>query len=153
MTDPTVDELGTEILRALGGALAKTDPVPSWVSEAARAAFGWRNLDAELAQLVYDSAGAGAGVGMRAETADRQMTFEAPGVEIEVMVVNQSRRLVGQLVPPQAATVTLTVGDQSLTAEADSLGRFGFEGVSPGRVRLSIRTASGRVVATEWVLI
>jgi hypothetical protein len=69
------------------------------------------------------------------------------------MVVDQNRRLVGQLVPPQPATITLAVGDHSLVAEADSLGRFSFEGVSPGRARLSIKTARGRLVTTEWVLI
>ncbi|MGQ0848965.1 MAG: hypothetical protein ACT4OP_07590 [Actinomycetota bacterium] len=158
MTRPTPDEPGAQlqadrVLGTLGRALERIDPVPTWVTDAARAALSWRTIDAELAELTFDSASAGSMAGMRAELTDRQMTFAAPGVEIEVMVVGDTRRLVGQLVPPQSAEVSLETDDGRAAGLADTLGRFSFEGVRPGRVRLSIRTAESRTVFTEWVLI
>ena len=99
--------------------------------EAARAASTWRTIDQELAELVFDSATELAGV--RSEDTARQLTFRAPGVEIEVMMVDESsRRIVGQLVPPQAATMRLTGGDRETEQEVDRLGRFTFDGVPPG---------------------
>ena len=42
-------------LRAL---FARVDPVPPLLDDAARAAFTWRTVDAELAELMRDSADA-----------------------------------------------------------------------------------------------
>ena len=53
MTD---DDATTEAdLRAL---FAHVDPVPPLLDDAARAAFTWRTIDAELAELMRDSADA-----------------------------------------------------------------------------------------------
>lgn len=148
MNDPSKDD----VLSALAKALEHLDPVPEWVTGASREAFTWRTIDAELAELVFDSARDQL-IGVRAEVLDRQMTFQAPGVDIEIMVAGESRQLVGQLVPPQVATVVLTSSDYIAEKTTDSVGRFDFTGVTPGRVRLSIRTADGRMITTEWVVI
>jgi hypothetical protein len=140
-----------ELLELLGRALRVADPVPEHVIEAARAASTWRTIDQELAELVFDSATELAGV--RSEDTARQLTFRAPGVEIEVMVVDESkRRVVGQLVPPQAATIRLTGGDRETEQVVDRLGRFTFDGVPPGPIRLSVLIDAERVVTTQWVL-
>jgi hypothetical protein len=140
-----------ELLELLGRALRVADPVPEHVLEAARAASTWRTIDQELAELVFDSATERAGV--RSEDTARQLTFRAPGVEIEVMVVDESsRRIAGQLVPPQVATVRLTGGDREIEQQADRLGRFMFDGVPPGPVRLSVVVDGTRLIATEWTL-
>ncbi len=76
--------------------------------------------------------------------ANRQVTFRAPGVEIEVMVIeNGSRRLVGQLVPPAIHTVELVGADAVHSVESDELGRFTFDALEPGPVRLVV-LADGR---------
>lgn len=141
-----------ELLGLVGQALAAFDPVPDHVLEGARAAFTWRTIDAELAELVFDSSRELAGV--RAEEANRQVTFQAPGVEIEVMLIeNGTRRLVGQLVPPSSKRIELVGADNVLTTEADRLGRFTFDDVAPGPVRLVVLDGDGaRIVQTEWVL-
>src|SRR5688572_26855827 len=72
-------------IATLGDAIRHTDPVPEHVLAGARAAFTWRTIDAELAELVFDSASELTGV--RSETMSRQVTFQAPGVEIEVMLI------------------------------------------------------------------
>jgi hypothetical protein len=141
-----------ELLERLGQALRGADPVPDRVLAAARAAWTWRTIDQELAELVFDSATERAGV--RSEDTARQLTFRAPGVEIEVMVVDAAtRRIVGQLVPPQEASVRITGEAGAQACETDRLGRFGFDGVPPGPVRLGVRAADGTTVTTEWVLL
>jgi hypothetical protein len=140
------------LLAMLTDALAAADPVPPSVIEGARAAFTWRTIDTELAELVFDSAHDLAGV--RGADENRQITFQAPGVEIEVMVIDDgSRCLVGQLIPPAGMTVELVAGDTVRSEATDRLGRFTFDDVAPGPVRLVVLDTEGeRVVQTEWVL-
>lgn len=141
-----------ELLALMGRALRTADPVPERVLEGARAAWTWRTIDDELATLVFDSAAELTGV--RSEDTARQLTFRAPGMEIEVMVVDETtRRLVGQLVPPGSFTITLLAGDTELSQPTDRLGRFAFDDVAPGPVRLLVADPDGTaVVTTEWVL-
>ena len=158
MTEHYSDE---QLLNRLAEALGSADPMPPEVAEAAKATFTWRTIDAELAALVFDSSSDEL-VGVRgAETAAgtdsaRQMTFRTPGVEIELVVVSEtSRRLVGQLVPPQAAEIELHHEDFTATAQSDSLGRFLFHDVPTGSVRLTCRLPDedGAVIQTEWIII
>jgi hypothetical protein len=158
MTDPT--ELGPDVtdeqlLHVLARALGESEPIPERVLEGARAAVTWRTIDAELAdlaELVFDSARDEAGV--RSEDINRQMTFQAPGVEIEVMVIdNGARRLIGQLVPGAEMMVQLTAGEVVQEVQTDDLGRFSFDDVAPGPVRLVVSTDGRPVVRTEWMLL
>ena len=142
-----------ELLELVGRALRAAEPVPERVLSGARAAWTWRTIDQELAELVFDSATELTGV--RSEDTARQLTFRAPGMEIEVMVVDEaSRRIVGQLIPPGSFMVTLHAGDQALEEITDRLGRFSFESVAPGPVRITVADPDrGHVVATEWMLL
>ena len=143
-----------ELLELLGRALRAADPVPDHVIAGAQAAWTWRTIDQELAELVFDSAAELTGV--RSEDTARQLTFRSPGMEIEVMVVDEaSRRIVGQLVPPGTFTVQLLTNDDVVREEsADRLGRFAFDAVAPGPIRLAVIDADGtHVVTTEWTLL
>ena len=145
------DETMMEELRGLVG---RVDPVPELVDEAARAAFTWRTVDAELAELMRDSAEAEAlalrGVG----TGPRLLSFESPRVAIEAEVTvlgPRERRLAGQIVPPLAATVVFEQGGVRLTAQADELGRFAFDRVGAGPARLRATLPDGGMeIATPW---
>jgi hypothetical protein len=141
------------LLGLLGNALRAVDPVPDHVVEGARAAWTWRTIDAELAELVFDSATELTGV--RSEDQLRQVTFRAPGIEIEVMVIDDvSRRIVGQLVPAAEMTIELAGSDRVISTRADRLGRFGFDEVLAGPVRLTVLGDAGEpVVHTEWTLL
>lgn len=141
-----------DLLALLGRALAASDPVPDRVTDAAKAAYTWRTIDTELAELVYDSARDLAGV--RSEDLDRQLTFQAPGVEIEVMMVDpDARRVVGQLIPPAEMQIELVAGDEVTAVTSDRLGRFSFDDLAPGPVRLVVLGLEGqRMVQTEWVI-
>jgi hypothetical protein len=139
-------------IATLSDAIRLADPVPEHVLAGARAAFTWRTIDAELAELVFDSASELTGV--RSETSPRQVTFQAPGVEIEIMVIDTgARRLVGQLVPPAEMTVELIAGGDTRTMTCDDLGRFAFDGLAPGPVRLVVSSEGQPVVRTEWMLL
>ncbi|MDQ3783085.1 MAG: hypothetical protein M3349_09145 [Actinomycetota bacterium] len=145
MTD---DQLMADLARAL----VLTDPVPATVTEFAKASFDWRDIDAQMAELVYDSAEAGL-VGVRGDEQSRQLTFRAPGVEIEVELVSErSRRIVGQLVPPQETVVELRFDGSALETTTDRLGRFSFDDVPTGPISLRCNVGDDQSVRTDWVL-
>ena len=141
------------LIEALSRALDATDPIPDHVVEAAREAIFWRTIDAELAELVFDSS-TELLTSVRGADLVRQVTFRSPGVEIEIMVTDEGNcRLVGQLVPPQVAQVELRSGNQVLTTSTDSLGRFTFADVQRGSVQLAVRLQAGALVVTDWLVI
>lgn len=142
-----------ELLVVLGEALAATDPVPPAVHEYAVAGFGWRTIDADLAELVFDSAVAEL-AGVRGAEETREITFRAPGIEIEVVVLTEdTRRIVGQLVPPQQAVIELRSVDGSVRrVESDDLGRFSVTDVPTGNVSLRCILDDDQTVQTDWVI-
>lgn len=132
----------------------RLDPVPSDAFEAAIASFSWRNLDAELADLVFDSAAASAElVGVRSTRVSRQLTFEAPHLAVELEVDDQADcALVGQLVPPDSAEVEICSPGASLSLHADQRGRFWARAFPGPVVSLRIRPrASEFWVTTPWI--
>jgi hypothetical protein len=76
-------------------------------------------------------------------------------VEIEVMVVDAARRrLIGQLIPPGEADIELVSGDRVRSLRSDALGRFSFDEIEPGPVRIVVLGADGqRAAQTEWMLL
>jgi hypothetical protein len=142
-----------DLLAALRRALDVVDGPPEYVMAHARDVFIWQSLDAELAELVYDSRAQDSTL-VRGADATREVTFRAPGIEVEVMVVNERQRsLVGQVVPGQQADVELLHGEGTMTTHTDALGRFTFEHVSPGPIKLVVITLSGARVHTEGLVI
>jgi hypothetical protein len=154
MAEQSFDPLLTE----LRSVLDKADPVPDAVLAAARASFTWRTIDSELAELSADSRDAlTSAAGTRAVGgAARLLTFEAPGVEIEVEVAEtgSTRRLTGQLVPPESAQITVRWVSGSIETRADEFGRFTVDGVPAATVSLTIiRPAAPHPVVTSWIAI
>jgi hypothetical protein len=146
------DHEDAELLTALGHAFDVIDPPPEHVIASAREAFVWQSLDAALAELVYDSETHDDMAVRGAET--REVTFRAPGIEVEVMVVSERHRsLVGQVVPAQEADVELLHGGGSTATRTDTLGRFAFDRVAAGAVKLVVVTAAGTRVQTEGLII
>ncbi len=151
--DPTLppesDDIPDETLEQLRVLAAQLDPVPEYVVAAAKAAWGWRTLDSELAELTYDSLfDAERLVGVRGQ-GTRQLTFTSDHDSIEVEVDDVERRLVDQHVPPGAASVEVRGPDGVAHAEADDLGRFVIERL-PHPFSIRIRRPSGESVHTEW---
>lgn len=151
------DDRLTDELRALAN---RVDPPPDLLGELARAAFGWRSIDAQLAELTYDSAvdeSLAQAVRGPARTT-RLLTFDAAGitVEVEVTVQGEQRRLMGQIVPMQPMVVEIRHSGGVTPAESDELGRFAADGLPWGPVSLRCHVAAGdeaRVVHTDWATI
>jgi len=145
------------LLDELRSLLDRVDPVPRDVSEFARAALGWRRLDAELAELLTDSAvEADSAALVRSEDGTRWLTFRSTelAIDVEVLANGDGRLLLGQLAPPpESATVEVQSADGTVvaSAESDALGRFRFALESGGTVRLRVIPPAGRPVETSWL--
>jgi hypothetical protein len=136
---PAASEEDERLLLELRAIVNHGDPVPRAVIDAAIASFTWRTIEAELARIVFDSAVDQEVLAVvRGGAEPRLLTFEAPGlsVEVEVAPVGPRRRLVGQLIPPQPARIEVRHADGTLTVTADRLGRFHAAEVSAGLVSL-----------------
>lgn len=140
------------LLAALQHALAARQAVPAEFVEAGQSAFAWHNIDAELAQLTYDSVRDAEPVAAtRAEAASiRALTFTSAHLTIELEVTPDS--LVGQIVPVQAATIEVQAraGDPVPVA-ADEIGCFLIHPIPRGPFRLHCRLAAGDDVLTNWI--
>ncbi|GAA4205176.1 hypothetical protein GCM10022252_65320 [Streptosporangium oxazolinicum] len=141
------DELEAELRRAI----ELFDPVPSHLQQIAVEAFTLRTLDAELAELVFDSLSGPSQV--RGEGQPRMLTFQGAGltVDLEVTVTATGGRVVGQLMPPRHLEVEV-LGGHPVTLAADDLGRFIYEDVPPGPFSLRCRLGDATVV-TEWITV
>lgn len=144
------------LLADLGRVLRTGDPVPSDVTLAGRSAIIWRRMDADLAELLEDSATEGALAGTRGDaTGWRALTFESPtgiAIEVEVVLEGAGRTMLGQLIPAAPGRVALRHGRTQTISTADEMGRFRFDGVPSGPVSLRVEHVDGPV-ETGWVTI
>lgn len=141
-----------QLLSAVKTALAAADEVPRRFVEIGKASFTWRDIDAELAALTYDSAAdALAGAGTRAEPASlRCLTFDASRLTIEIEIIGEA--LHGQLVPPQPGEVEIRhANGTSSTAPVNDVGYFTATPVPAGTFRIYCHTANDIVVQTDWI--
>ena len=147
----TSDEL---LLAELRAAVEQHDPVPAGSIEAARAAFAWRTFDAEVAELLFDSARDDELAGVRGAGSDRLLSFEgeALAVELGVTGLGQQRTLTGQIDPPARTSVEVRSLQGSTMLETDGLGRFSF-GIATGPVSLRVLRGDGPPLETPWTLI
>lgn len=139
------------LLVELGRAVRAGAEVPAGFIAAGKAAFTWRNVDAELATLGFDSAVTPAMAGTRAEQATlRALTFVASQLTVEVEVTADA--LLGQVVPPAAGEVEVHgAKGPAGTVTIDEIGWFVVRPVPDRMVRLLIRTTGGQSVLTPWV--
>lgn len=139
------DELGAQVRRML----AEVDPVPQAALDAASAAFGWRNIDAELATLTSDTLLVEV-TGVRG-TPPRLLSFTAGevSIDLEVTAEDETVRVLGQLMPQQPAEVTVEHAGGGLSTTADPMGRFAVAGLPVDWLRVVVTTPAGRS-RTEW---
>jgi hypothetical protein len=142
------------LLAALGQALKAREAVPAWFIETGKNAFAWHNIDAELAQLTYDSDQDQRAVAVvRSETASiRALTFTSAHLTLELEVTGNL--LLGQLLPPRAGQLEIhTKAGVISTTEVDEIGCFSVDPIPDSPFRLRCRTADGTDVLTGWITI
>ena len=147
----TSDDILIARLRTLAN---QADAPPEMVLQAARAAFLMRRIDAELAELVLDSAVDVGPVAVRAGETDavRMLSFETDSVSIEVQVtdIDGLRSLLG-LVSGASGLVEVETAAGRSSVDLDGLGRFSVPNVPAGAVRLHLTADTGAAVTTSWV--
>ena len=139
-----------QLLAALGDAIRARQAVPDSFIDMGKGAYAWHNIDAELAQLTYDSSREPA-AGLRSETASiRALTFTSAHLSLELEVTDGS--LLGQVIPPQAGTLeTQTRAGTTTSTPVDEIGCFAVEPIPASPFRLRYRTADGADVLTGWI--
>lgn len=155
MSEHTPDDA---LLAELRGLVSRHDPVPPQVTEFAKAALGWRRVDAELAEILADSALTGAAAGTRSGAQGPRsvsLRAEALTVDLQIELDGDSVLILGQIAPAVTASVEAERDDATSagSAEADSLGRFRLVIRGGGRIRLRIERAGAPPVETAWLSI
>lgn len=143
-----------QLMADLAEALRSAGSVPPEVVSAAKAVFDLRTLDAELAQLTYDSRLDPELVGaMRADKLSvRSLVFGMGELNLDVDVLPDA--LVGQVTPVQEGRVSLESRDgRSVEADIDDTGMFSVAWTGSGEVRLHVHLATGSSFVTEWTRI
>jgi hypothetical protein len=141
-----------QLLAALGEALQGP---PGSLVEEAKALYTWREVDAELAQLIHDSAlDDNLVAGMRAELASvRRLAFETRAGDVTLELEVTPDGIVGQVWPrPLSAELEVGTKDGAVrVVELDEVGGFFVHLVPPGPFRLSWHASQDRRVLTVWI--
>lgn len=139
------------LLAALDGALAEAEATPAVIKEMGYAAFSWRAVDGELADLIFDSQSTAdlAAAAVRSEQARVwAMTYGTSAVTIELEVHDD--QVVGQLIPAGYGDVTVLPSEGAPRAVAvDDLGCFAIAPLPTASFRLRVGTR--RPVSTPWI--
>ena len=141
------------LLAALSEAMKAREAVPEWFIETGKNAFAWHNIDAELAQLTYDSNEDRLPAVTRAETASiRSLTFTSEHLTLELEVTGNS--LLGQIFPARAGVLEIhTRAGEISTTEVDEIGCFSVEPIPASPFRLRSSASDGTHVLTGWITI
>jgi hypothetical protein len=148
------DEPDNQLTDELRRLASRLDPVPPELLDAAAGAFAWRDIDAELAELVFDSLlDADEATLVRGSPERRLVSFVGGGltVDVEVTTTGPARTIMGQIVPPQGGAIDIRRQQETVTIEADELGRFRSGPLPPGPLSLRLRPAGGAPVVTDWL--
>jgi len=140
-----------ELLAALGEAMRARRAVPDWFVEMGKNAYGWHNIDVELAQLTYDSSrDQDVVAAVRSEAASiRALTFTSSRLSIELEVAESS--LLGQIVPPRAGTLEIHTTAGVTSSPVDEIGCFAVDPTPTTPFRVRCRTEDGADVLTGWI--
>ncbi|NGO07152.1 hypothetical protein G5C60_05690 [Streptomyces sp. HC44] len=147
--EASADDALEESLRQ---AAAILDPVPAELRDMAVEAYALhslRELDAELAELTFDSLVDA--IPVRGADVARMLTFSTAALTVDVEVTG--RGMMGQVLPPQPARIEVLGGSpmpSATTVTADEMGRFVCDLLLTGPFALRLRTDE-EVVVTEWL--
>jgi hypothetical protein len=150
MTDSTRDN---EIIEILRRGLHQSDPVPSTVSEFADALFTWRDLDADLAELTFDSVDESTPAGVRSTSTARMISFEVGRWTVDLEFNPATGLLMGSVSPESPLTVELHSRGAHFAVDLDDSGHFEFEGVDSGPASLVFRFDDGEMIKTSWIVL
>jgi hypothetical protein len=123
------------------------EPIPDRLTAAAREAFGWRLADAELAELLFDSANDEL-AGVRGSTAQRR-SFRFASGDFVIRVHLTTVSMIVMVEPPMSVACTVSTSEATVEHRTDELGELVIDAPEPP-VRIEVDLPSGRVV-TPWI--
>lgn len=144
-----------ELIAWLSQLAAVADPVPERLLSAARDAFGLRELDVRVAELMRDSA-VDLPVAAVRGAGPRMLSFEAGNVAVECEITSHASRrdIFGQLVGGSASGVDAQIaGQAAVTVGVDADGCFGVRDLPAGPLRLRCHMADGTTLVTSWAVL
>jgi hypothetical protein len=149
VNDETIDPEFRPMLEQLADAFddAHLEPIPQRLSAAARDAYSWRRADAELAELLFDSA-SDTLVGVRGTATDRRSFRYASG-DFAIRVHLTDVSLIVMIEPPLAAACRIDSGHASEQHRTDELGELVVDAPELP-LRLEVELPNGTVV-TPWI--
>lgn len=131
---------------------ADEEPPPDLIA-GSRFVYDWHNMDAELAEIEFDSAVNTELAGVRSPGGTlRELTFVTDGrrLEIEIEPGPSSVCISGRIEPPAVGTVQLVVGGDVFRGEVMPDGSFEIDDVAHGTVLAFIDTDGGRIRLGEF---
>ncbi len=135
------------LLDRIGKAFDETEPIPPHLSEAARAAFGWRHADAELAELLFDSA-TDELVGVRGTSSDRR-SFRFGADDFVLRVHLTPATLIVMIEPPVSVPCRIATEGTVDDHRTDDFGELVVAAPElPARVEVDLPSG---VVVTPWI--
>jgi hypothetical protein len=144
------------VLEALDEALEVEEPLPEHLVRQAEASYTWRTFDAELLELLVDSASDELAV-VREQQLQRFMVFGAGerGVHFECSwIPGRGFELAGFVVPAGAYQVRAEQPPDELVVETDGSGQFRLAAARAETTRLTIRAQSGpELMVTPWFVL
>lgn len=143
MTDHTDDRM----LERIGEAFEELDPIPGHLSDAARAAFSWRRADAELAELLFDSA-TDELVGVRGTSSERR-SFRFGTDDFVIRVHLTAETMIVMVEPPLSVPCRIAGEDGVAEYHTDEYGELAVD-APDFPVRVEVDLPAGTVV-TPWV--
>lgn len=137
------------LLAEMRGAMRSAGPIEESTLAAAKAAFTWRTVDAELAALSYDSRRDADALVRSGEDDAPTLVYEAATLSVELQLLEGV--VLGQLVPAGPGEVTLLSAQGELAHTAtDDLGCFSLDVPERGPVRLRCTTGATSLL-TDWI--
>lgn len=141
------DAPDASMLDRISEAFDSLEPIPPRLTEAARAAFSWRRADAELAELLFDSA-TDELIGVRGTTSDRR-SFRFGHDDAVIRVHLTPTSLIVMLEPPMSVECRVTGPDATTEHRSDEYGEFVVDAPDlPARIEVDL---PGGTIVTPWI--
>lgn len=141
------DAPDASMLAKISEAFDSLEPIPPHLTDAAQAAFTWRRVDAELADLLFDSANHEL-VGVRGTTSDRRSFRFGHGDAVIRVHLTQATMIV-MLEPPMSVGCRVTSQDATEEHRTDEYGELAIDAPElPARIEVDL---PGGTVVTPWI--
>lgn len=136
-----------EMLDRISDAYDELEPIPPRLTEAARSAFAWRRADAELAELLFDSA-TDELVGVRGSSSERR-SFRFGTDDYVIRVHLTTETMIVMVEPPLSVTCRVVGEDGADDHRTDEYGELAVD-APDFPIRIEVDLPDG-IVVTPWI--